>query len=129
VSLDTTDPAGLAAAFTEALNAGDIDGVLKLFAPDAAIRTSEGIVISGPGALCAHLATTVAGGLRLLNSPRHVIVGNGAVMVLVDWVRKPAAHDDDRVTSAGIARQDGDGCWQFTILNRRDSAGQGVGGP
>ncbi|MFJ9770452.1 YybH family protein [Kitasatospora sp. NPDC101157] len=117
-----TDPAQLPVAFEDALNAGDVDAVLALFAPGAAMRTVSGDLITGPGALRAEISGTVAARGRLTNVQRHTLVGAGTALLVTDWTMEIDTPAGERVaptgTTANIARQDpSDGSWRFALLN------------
>jgi uncharacterized protein (TIGR02246 family) len=118
----STDPHALTAAFTAALNAGDLDAILACFAPDATMRTPQGAVISGAEALRAEFAATVAAGAHLTNAPRLALpAGDGARLLVVDWTLAITAPDGTRATltgtTANVARRSPDGGWRYTLLN------------
>ncbi|MFD8082394.1 YybH family protein [Kitasatospora sp. NPDC059722] len=117
-----TDPAQLPIAFEHALNAGDVDTVLTLFAPDAAMRTVAGEFITGTDALRAEFGGTVAVHGKLTNVRRHTLVGAGSALLVNDWtleVDTPGGGRTARTgTTANIARRDPyDGTWRFALLN------------
>ncbi|MFD8705033.1 YybH family protein [Kitasatospora sp. NPDC059648] len=117
-----TDPAQLPSAFQDALNSGDVDAALALFAPGAAMRTVSGELISGPTALRAEIGGTVAARGRLTNIQRHTLVGAGTALLVTDWTLEIDTPAGDRVaptgTTANIARRDpSDGGWRFALLN------------
>ncbi len=116
-----TDPAQLPKAFEEALNAGDVDAALALFAPGAAMRTVTGELITGAQALRAEIGGTVAARGRLTNTQRHTLVGAGTALLVTDWTLEIDTPDGERITPTGttanIARQDADGNWHFALLN------------
>lgn len=121
MSLAITDPAALPILFQDALNAGDVDGVLALFAPGAAMRTVTGEHIVGAEALRAEIAGTVAAHGRLTNVQRHTLVGAETALLVTDWTMEIDGPDGERIaptgTTANIARQDAAGAWHFTLLN------------
>ncbi|MCU1646880.1 MAG: hypothetical protein JWN03_7155 [Nocardia sp.] len=116
-----TDPAQLPALFEERLNAGDVDGVLALFAPDAAMRTTTGTVITGEEALHQEITGTVAAGAHLSNTPRHALIGADTALLVTDWAMEINTPDGTRIsptgTTANIARQLDNGQWRFAVLN------------
>ncbi|RKT09323.1 uncharacterized protein (TIGR02246 family) [Streptomyces sp. 1114.5] len=116
-----TDPVQLPKAFEEALNAGDVDAVLALFAPGAAMRTVTGEHITGTEALRAEIGGTVAARGRLTNVQRHTLVGAGTALLVTDWTLEIDTPSGDRIaptgTTANIARQNTDGHWHFALLN------------
>ncbi|WP_217163417.1 nuclear transport factor 2 family protein [Streptomyces sp. AC512_CC834] len=116
-----TDPALLPGAFEDALNGGDVEGVLALFAPGATMRTPAGEVIAGHEALRREISGTVAARGRLTNIPRHTLRGAEAALLVTDWTLEVTAPDGERVaptgTTANVACRGVDGCWRFAVLN------------
>ncbi|MFF4160877.1 YybH family protein [Streptomyces sp. NPDC001678] len=116
-----TDPATLPILFQDALNAGDVDGVLALFAPGAGMRTVAGEHIAGAEALRAEIGGTVAARGRLTNVKRHTLIGAETALLVTDWTLEIDGPDGERIaptgTTANIARRDADGGWRFTLLN------------
>ncbi|MBV6699939.1 nuclear transport factor 2 family protein [Kitasatospora aureofaciens] len=116
-----TDPAKLPILFQDALNAGDVDGVLALFAPGAGMRTVAGEHITGAEALRAEIGGTVAARGRLTNVSRHTLVGAETALLVTDWNLEIDGPGGERIaptgTTANIARRDADGDWRFTLLN------------
>lgn len=116
-----TDPAQLPALFEERLNAGDVEGVLALFAAGATMRTTGGSVISGRDALVQEISGTIAAGARLANTQRHTLVAADTALLVTDWTLQIDAPDGTRVsptgTTANVAQQIGDGEWRFAVLN------------
>ncbi|MFI1103997.1 YybH family protein [Streptomyces melanogenes] len=116
-----TDPAELPMLFQDALNVGDVDGVLALFAPGAGMRTVTGELVVGADALRAEIGGTVAARGRLTNVQRHALVGADTALLVTDWTMEIDGPDGERIaptgTTANIARRDADGGWRFTLLN------------
>ena len=116
-----TAPEQLPIAFQDALNAGDVDAVLALFAPGAGMRTVAGEHIAGEEALRAEIAGTVAAHGRLTNVQRHTLVGAETALLVTDWTMEIDGPDGERIapsgTTANIASRDGDGNWRFALLN------------
>ncbi|MGW1195779.1 alpha/beta fold hydrolase [Streptomyces sp. NPDC002536] len=121
-----TDPALLPVAFQDALNAHDAERVLALYADDATMRTVTGEVISGRTALREEVEQTIAADPRIANTTRHILVGDGTALVIVDWSLQVTAPDGNRVTASGttanVARRSADGTWRFTVLNPAGTA-------
>jgi uncharacterized protein (TIGR02246 family) len=116
-----TDPAMLPAAFQDALNARDADRVLSLYTDNATMRTVTGEVIHGRAALREEVEQTIGARPHITNTTRHVLVGEGTALVIVDWDMRLTAPDGSRVaatgTTANVAMRGLDGGWRFTILN------------
>ncbi|WP_034087172.1 YybH family protein [Streptacidiphilus albus] len=116
-----TDPAALPVLFQNALNAGDVDGVLALFAPGAGMRTVSGEQIAGAEELRTEIAGTVAAHGRLTNASRHTLVGAETALLVTDWTMEIDGPGGERIaptgTTANIAHRDAAGSWRFTLLN------------
>ncbi|MEV7359687.1 YybH family protein [Kitasatospora sp. NPDC086801] len=121
-----TDPTQLPTVFQDALNAGDVDHVLALFAEGATMRTVAGELLTGVEALRAEIGGTVAARGRLTNVPRHKVIGADTALLVTDWTLEIDGPDGERIaptgTTANIARRDADGGWRFTVLNPRGIA-------
>ncbi|RLU94801.1 DUF4440 domain-containing protein [Streptomyces griseocarneus] len=116
-----TAPAQLPRVFQDALNRGDVDGVLALFAPGAVMRTVAGEVITGDQALRQEIGGTVAADGRLTNVSRHALTSADTALLVTDWTLEVTAPDGGRVASTGttanVARRGTDGYWRFAVLN------------
>ena len=116
-----SDPAKLPVLFQDALNAGDVDGVLALFAPGAGMRTVAGEHLAGAEALRAEIGGTVAARGRLTNVQRHTVVGAETALLVTDWTLEIDGPDGERIaptgTTANVARRGTDGSWRFAVLN------------
>ncbi|GAA1189103.1 uncharacterized protein (TIGR02246 family) [Kitasatospora gansuensis] len=116
-----TDPAQLPILFQDALNDGDVDTVLALFAPNAGMRTVTGELVTGAEALRAELAGTVLAHGQLTNVQRHTLVGAETALLVTDWTLEIDGPDGERIaptgTTANIAHRGADGGWRFTLLN------------
>jgi hypothetical protein len=60
VTTTVKTPSGMSAAFTDRMNAGDLDGLVGLLAPDAVSRTPAGEVLTDPTKIRADLAGLLA---------------------------------------------------------------------
>lgn len=114
-------PMDMAHAFDARLNAGDVDGLLALLAPQAVSRTPQGEVLEDREAIRANFAELVAAGARLENRPRQVL-GNGTVaLLLIDWTLELTAVDGAPTltgTTTNVVVQDGEtGEWRLAVLN------------
>ncbi|MFE9426928.1 YybH family protein [Kitasatospora sp. NPDC006697] len=114
-------PEQLPVLFQDALNAGDVDGLLALFAPEAGMRTVHGEYLTGEPALRAELEGTVGRHGRLTNVQRHTLPGAGTALLVTEWTMEIDGEDGERLTATGatanIARRGGDGGWRFALLN------------
>ncbi|GAA1956500.1 YybH family protein [Kitasatospora viridis] len=119
--MPATTPAQLPVLFQDALNAADLDAVLLLFAPGAAMRTVTGEYLTTPEALRTEIAGLIAARGRLTNVSRHTLPGGDAALLVTDWTMELDAPDGTRAASSGttanIARRDALGSWRFALLN------------
>ncbi len=108
--------------FQDAFNAGDIDGLVSLFEPDAVLVPAPGQIVSGSDALREMFAGVLATGaqferVRLFGFHR---VGDIA-LATAEW--KMESNDADgglvtvRARPAIVFRQQADGSWRFLIDN------------
>jgi ketosteroid isomerase-like protein len=116
-----TDPARLAHALDEVLNAGDMEGVLALLTDDAVLRTPSLRVVRGATALRAEVSREVAAGTQTSHRQREAVVGGGTALVIADWAMVRTGARGRPVATTGtachVARRDPAGTWRFTVLN------------
>jgi ketosteroid isomerase-like protein len=121
MSTIVTNPEKLPILFQDALNAGDVDAVLALFADGAGMRTTAGAHITGIDELRAEIGGTVTAHGKLTNVPRHTLIGAQTALLVTDWTMEIDGPAGERVapsgTTANIAHRDSDGGWRFTLLN------------
>ena len=121
------DPARLPFAYADALNAGDVDGVLALFERDSTMRTFTGRVLTDPESLRAETVQTIAAQARLTNKPRSTLIGGDTALIIVDWELEAISPDGTRIsptgTTSAVARRSADNSWRFTVLNCEGAAG------
>lgn len=120
MSAPVTDPAQLPTAFEKALNSGNLDEVLDLFAPDAVMRTVTGETVTGQ-ALRDYTAGSIAADARLSNGPSRVLAGGDVALLSEDWTMEITTPDGHRLkntgTTANVARRGVDGVWRMAVLN------------
>ena len=121
-----TTPEAFPSAFEEALNAGDLERLLALYDPEAALRGQAGEVRSGPDAIAEEMGELVAARARITNSLRHTLRHDDTALILVDYVLKLDAPSGQRVeltgTATNVIRQDVDGGWRMIIANPQGAA-------
>ena len=96
-------PGQLPITFQDALNAGDVDAVLALFAPGVGMRTVAGEQIAGEEALRAEIAGSVAACGKLTSVQRHILIGAETAVLVTDWT---SAHGRIRALNLLIGSQD-----------------------
>ena len=73
LDLTVTDPAMFPSAFNDALNAGDIERLLRLYEPHASFRAADGSVKQAEEALRQEMHGLILAEARLHNRLRHVL--------------------------------------------------------
>ncbi|SEM63307.1 YybH family protein [Streptacidiphilus jiangxiensis] len=120
MSVPVTDPAQLPPAFEKALNSGNLDEVLDLFAPGAVMRTVTGETVTGQ-ALRDYTAGSIAGNAHLSNGPSRVVAGGDIALLSEEWTMEITTPDGHRRkatgTTANVARRSPDGTWRMAVLN------------
>ena len=114
-------PEDVHALFVRAANAGDIEAVLALYEPGAAIVGATGELATGLAAV-----REVTQGLLALR-PRfdlrvdRVLLGGDVALLLSPWTMAGTAEDGTPLTLAGtttdVVRRQTDGSWRFIIDN------------
>jgi pimeloyl-ACP methyl ester carboxylesterase/ketosteroid isomerase-like protein len=115
-------PEQVPVAFDAAFNAGDVDGVLRVFSDKATMRMADGVnLASGHEALRHQLSELLKTGPHLRNQVRLSLVSDDIALVLMDWTVTVALPDGKHATSRGTATQvmtrGADGGWKLRISN------------
>ena len=107
--------------FAERANAGDVDGVLALYEPDARFVRRDGTVVQGVAELRAVIASLTARQTDLQMRIARVIVSGDVAVIYNDWVAtsRPVMAAwrngrEDRSRSSGV-NPTGRGCSRLTI--------------
>ena len=115
-------PEQVPVAFDVAFNAGDVDGVLRMFTANATMRMADGVnMASGHEALRRQLTEVLKAGPHIRNQVRLSLVSDDIALVLIDWTVTVALPDGKQATSHGTATQvmarGDDGVWKLRISN------------
>jgi uncharacterized protein (TIGR02246 family) len=123
IEKETTMPARkpeeLDALFGQALNAGDLDGLVALYEPQASLMPSPGKVVVGASAIRDALAAFIAAKPRITLTPRLVSQTGDLALVTAKW--ELAMNGDDgkpakmNGQSVEVVRRQADGNWLFAI--------------
>jgi ketosteroid isomerase-like protein len=103
-------PDALFQLFVERVNAGDLDGLVELYEPDAAVYFQPGEPTVG------HDAIRAAFGEMLASKPAFSAAGQRPSIVVGDLAMTSARLGPDALT-AEVARQQMDGTWLWVIDN------------
>jgi uncharacterized protein (TIGR02246 family) len=119
--MPATTPEQIHRLFEDAFNAGDIDGLMELYDPDAALIAQPGSVAQGSEQVRAALQTFLAlKGSITLDTKLVVTVGDLAYLSNT-WSLRGTGPDGNPValgaTTAEVARRHADGTWRYVIDN------------
>ena len=119
-------PSDMSAAFADRLNAGDLDGLAGLLAPDAVSRTPQGAVLTDPTSIRADLAGLISRQAHLVNSYRHTLISGDVALMIIDWTLEldtPDGRAGMAGTTANVVRRDERGDWRVAVLNPTGTVG------
>jgi uncharacterized protein (TIGR02246 family) len=113
------NPVELDRLFEQALNAGDIDALVGLYEPQAALMPSPGKVVTGAEAIREALAGFLAGKPTITTSGRLVAQTGDIALLANRWTLAMTGPDGKPTTMSGnaveVARRQPDGHWLFAI--------------
>jgi ketosteroid isomerase-like protein len=114
-------PEQLHRLFEDLFNAGDIDGLMELYDPNAALIAQPGSLANGSEQVRAALQTFLAlKGSITLDTKLVVTVGDLAYLSNT-WSLRGSGPDGNPValgaTTAEVAQRQGDGSWRYVIDN------------
>jgi ketosteroid isomerase-like protein len=119
--MPATTPEQIHRLFEDRFNAGDIDGLMELYEPNAALIAQPGSVDHGSEPVRAALQGFLAlKGRITLHTKLALTVGDLAYLSNT-WLLKGTGPDGDPValgaTTAEVARRQADGTWRYVIDN------------
>ena len=107
-------PQDMNRTFAQARNAGDVDGLLSLFEPNAVIQEVERRC-AGTEELRAHLKWLVALGGEMVSENNFAVEAGDLALLRADY----AIYQDGKITitgsSAEVVRRQSDGRWLYVI--------------
>jgi uncharacterized protein (TIGR02246 family) len=117
--MTTHDAIDLDRRFEEALNARDLDALIALYEPSAALMASPGQTVAGTAAIREALAGFVAANPTIRTSARLVAQAGDIALIANDWTLALTGPDGKPANMSGhaveIARRQPDGDWLFVI--------------
>jgi uncharacterized protein (TIGR02246 family) len=120
-------PEDLHPALAAAYNAGDLDGLLALYAPDAVFVISPGRVTDGPAELRARLQRLIELGGRLEIEPQAFVRSADVVLVVGRYSHSGRRPDGMPFEVGGrfadVLRQQSDGRWLVAVDDGVDANG------
>lgn len=102
------DPQELAQLIVARANAGDVDGMVALYEPDAVLATGDETVARGTAQIRAFWAKTVAAGRKFDLGVQSTAMRSGDLALT-------STRQPDGRTTAEVARRQPDGSWLWVI--------------
>jgi uncharacterized protein (TIGR02246 family) len=116
---DRSTPEALMRAFSERLNAGDLDGLVALYEPGAVFEPQPGVVVHGHAAIREALEQLLALSPTITADIVQVLVGDDVALVVNEWAMTGTAPDGTAVhqsgRSADVVRRQPDGLWLVVV--------------
>jgi ketosteroid isomerase-like protein len=113
------DPVALDREFERLLNAGDLDALMALYEPGAALMPMPGSVVVGAAAVREALAGFIAMKPTIRTSGRLVAQTGDLALLANDWTLDATGQDGKPVTMSGsaveVARRQPQGHWLFAL--------------
>ena len=101
--------------FEQHINAGNLEGLVALYEPDATFVPQEGEAVHGTAAIRAALAGFVAMKPKLkMGITRVIPVGKDLAMVYNDWTMT-AGGQPGAGKAIELMRRQADGTWRFAL--------------
>jgi uncharacterized protein (TIGR02246 family) len=101
--------------FEERINAGDLDGLVALYEPNAIFVPQDGEVLHGSAAIREALAGFVALQPKLkMNVTRAIPIGSDLAMLYNDW-SMVAGGQTANGKAIELMRRQADGSWRFVL--------------
>ena len=105
--------------FAEALNAGNLDALVALYEPQAALMPSPDKLVTGSAAIRESLIAFLAGKPKISLTPRLVSQTGDLAVVTAKWELSVTGPDGKPATMTGqsveVVRRQPDGRWLFAI--------------
>jgi uncharacterized protein (TIGR02246 family) len=121
------EPQDLERLFAERLNAGDLDGLVALYEPDALLEFPPGTVAQGPEAIRELLGGLLAGRPTITLTPIGVLRRGDLALTWAAWTLRATAPDGRPFTASGrsaeVVRRQPDGAW-LVVLDEPDTVPQ-----
>jgi uncharacterized protein (TIGR02246 family) len=118
--MPATKPEELDRLFAQALNAGNLDALLALYEPNAALAPQPGQVVTGTQSIREALQAFIAMKPTLTMLETKTILQTSEIaLTSAKWELSGTGPDGAPVTmtgqSAEVARRQGDGTWRLVI--------------
>lgn len=106
--------------FGERVNAGDVEGVVALYEPNATLVRQDGSPATGTDAIRAELSVLGTMKPHITMNVTNTLTGGGDVAVLYDdWIATGVDASGKPTTLSGraveVVRRQADGTWRFVV--------------
>jgi ketosteroid isomerase-like protein len=120
--MPATDPEQIHGLFEQAFNVGDIEALMALYEPDAALIPQPGIVVEGTAAIRDSLRWFLDRGGRISVDTKLVLQVGDLAYLANRWSLTGGTMPDGSpaelgATTAEVARRQPDGTWLYVIDN------------
>lgn len=109
------EPSDIHHLFEKFANAGDLDGLVGLYEPEATLVPQPGQVVSSLEGIRAALRELLAMGMRLRLTTREVLVSGDVALTSNHWVGTGGQGQTIEGTTAEVLRRQADGRWLMAI--------------
>lgn len=113
--------------FTECFTAGDLDGLMALYEPDATLLPGPGVQVTGLAAIRETLAAFLAMSGQFEMPVGKPIVAGGIALLFSDWTLRVNGPDGQPTVLSGqtsdVLRRQPDGNWRIVIDSPFGAAG------
>jgi uncharacterized protein (TIGR02246 family) len=117
--MSARNPAEIDTLFAAALNAGDLEALVSLYVPDAALMPSPGNVVRGTAAIREALAGFLAARPSMTLDAHTLAQAGDVALVSARWQLSMTGPDGKPATMHGksveVVRRQPDGRWLFAI--------------
>lgn len=118
--MHATTPEDVDRLFGERVNAGDLDGLVALYEPDATLVTQDAGTLRGRAAIREYLSGLTAMKATIdMGTSRVVPAGTDLAVVHHDWQATITMPDGQQTTLTGkateVVRRQPDGTWLFAL--------------
>jgi uncharacterized protein (TIGR02246 family) len=128
--MPATTPAQIHRMFETAFNAADIDGLMALYEPDAALVPQPGTVARGAGEVREALQRYLALQGRITLDTKLVVEVGDLAYLSNTWSLDGTGPDGQPLTlgatTAEVARRQEDGSWRYVVDNAWGDRGAAV---
>ena len=120
--MPATEPEQMHAEFEQAFNAGDLDGLMALYEPEAALVPQPGVVVAGTAGIRESLQWFLDRRGQITLSTTLVVRVGDLALLANRWSLKGGTMPDGSPAELGaataeVARRQADGTWLYVIDN------------